>query len=75
MDFFAFLNEPAFRREGRKRAEKVLVQLIESAQTKLEQGDLTQAMHLKTFLTARRYLDQNVSPRLVLGNVALKLNS
>jgi hypothetical protein len=47
--------------------------LIESAQKKMEAGDIGQARRVEAMLAARRQIDRNVPPKLVLETLFLKL--
>ncbi|MCB4757746.1 MAG: DNA polymerase III subunit, partial [Elusimicrobia bacterium] len=56
-EFFAWLGESMWRKEGRKRAEKVITFLIEEATRKLEAGDESQAERLPILFQARKCID------------------
>ncbi|MCG3205480.1 MAG: hypothetical protein KCHDKBKB_02201 [Elusimicrobia bacterium] len=72
-EFFTLLASTNWKKEGRKRAETAVTQLIESSQKKLEEGDLNQRVRLQTLLDARKHLDNNVPAKLVLENLYIKL--
>jgi DNA polymerase III delta prime subunit len=72
-EFFSWLGEASWRKEGRKRAERVLTALIEEAERQLSSGDLEQAGRIKLLLSARRCLDHHVNPRLVLEDLFVKM--
>ncbi|MBV9080869.1 MAG: DNA polymerase III subunit delta' [Elusimicrobia bacterium] len=72
-EFFSLLNEPGFRREGRKNAEAALTKLIEAAERRLREGSAAEVERIAALLEARRRLDRNVTPRLALEALYLKL--
>lgn len=73
-EFFELLLKTNFRKEGRRQAEAAATKLIEDAERKLRDGDLSQRARLEAMLEARRRMDRNVSPRLALEALFLKLN-
>lgn len=72
-EFFTLLSETQWRKEGRKNAEAAVTRLIESAQKKLHAGDTDQAPRIEAMLKARRQIDRNVPPKLVLETLYVKL--
>lgn len=74
-DFFELISRTNWRKEGRKNAEAAVTHWIETAQRKLEQGDLDQADRLKALLDARRQIDRNVPAKLVLEHLYLRIDA
>jgi DNA polymerase-3 subunit delta' len=72
-EFLAALSEPAWRKEGRKKAEHLVVSLINHAQHELENGDLGQAARLRLLIQAKKQLERFVTPRVALQNLYLQL--
>ncbi len=72
-EFFTLLAETNWRKEGRKNAENAVTHLIESAQKKLNSGEIGQARRIEAMLAARRQIDRNVPAKLVLETLFLKL--
>lgn len=72
-EFFTLLASTNWRKEGRKQAEAAITNLIESAQKKLEGGEIHQKNRLVSLLAARKHLDRNVPAKLVLETLFLKL--
>jgi DNA polymerase-3 subunit delta' len=69
--FFDALGEINWRKDGRRQAERALDHLIETAQRRLEAGDLAEVRRIETLLTARRRIDRNVPPKLALAALFL----
>jgi DNA polymerase III delta prime subunit len=65
-EFFSWLSEPAWKKEGRARATEFLNRLI-------EETDPLKSERRELLLAARRQIDRHVPPRLVLGNLFVKL--
>lgn len=74
-EFFELLSDPRFRDDSRGKAEKIIAWLVEEAQRRLGEGDLSQRRRLEALLAARRQINRYVSPRLVLENLYLNLQS
>ncbi len=72
-DFFSMLGEPAFRREGRERASRLIRHLLEKSRRRLEGGSVEQAPVIQTLLRAENQLERNVTPRVVLESVYMAL--
>jgi DNA polymerase-3 subunit delta' len=73
-EFFELLARTNFRKEGRRQAETAATRLIEDAERRLRDGDLSQAPRIELLLEARRRIDRNVSPKLALETLFLKLH-
>jgi len=74
-EFFELLSRTNFRKEGRKQAETAITRLIEDAERRLREGDLVQSSRIEALLEARRRVDRNVSPKLALETLFLKLQN
>jgi DNA polymerase-3 subunit delta' len=74
-EFFTLLAKTNFRKEGRRVAEVATTQLIEDAERRLRAGDMSQAARLEAMVEARRRIDRNMSPRLALEALFLKLQN
>lgn len=72
-EFFELIANTNWRREGRKHAEEALSRILAPFQKKWDEGDLSQEANIKAVLAARRQIDRNVAPRLVLENLYLEL--
>jgi len=70
-EFSDWLTEGEFRKEARKKGGELLSSLIDQAQTRLEEGDLTQIPTIQNLLRAKKQIEAYVSPRLVLETVFL----
>jgi len=73
-EFFELVANTNWRREGRKQAEQALNRILASYQKKWTEGDASQAASIKAVLAARRQIDRNVSPKLVLESLYLELS-
>ena len=73
-EFFELLSRTNFRKEGRRQAEAAATKLIEDAERRLRSGDFSQRARIEAMLEARRRMDRNVSPRLALEALFLKLH-
>ncbi len=67
------LTSPAWKREGRRNAVSFVNQLIQARQKELEAGNHAKTSELEFLFKMQRYLDSNVSPRIVIENVYLSL--
>lgn len=74
-DFFSMLGEPAFRKEGRERAEKLIQHLLEKSRRQLEGGAVDQSPIIRNLLRAEQQLGRNVTPRVVLESVFVALRA
>lgn len=74
-EFFELVSNTNWRREGRKQAEDALRRILLPIQKKWEAGDLSQERRIKAILAARRQIDRNVTPKLVLENLYMELQS
>ena len=74
-EFFDSVAQPSFRKDGRKKAEKLISQLTLEAQEKLEKGDLHQKERIELLHKAKKQIERYVPPRLVLENLYLHIRS
>lgn len=74
-ELFNYLDQPSFKREGRKQAERILLSLLNYAQKEMHQGNLSQRELVESILSARKQIDRYVSPRLVLENLFIKMTA
>lgn len=72
-EFFDWINNASWRKEGRARAERLLTHLIEQTQSEMGFDEPARATRLRSILRARRQLDRHVPPRLVLESLYLRL--
>lgn len=72
-EFFELLSQTQWHKEGRKKAEQLINQLIASAQKKLNAGDVSALNRLQSLLWARKQIDRNVPARLVLESLYVSL--
>lgn len=68
-EFFQHLSETGWRKEARQNAERALGKLIAAAQKKMAAGDFSQRHRLEQLLFARKQIDRNASPKLVLESL------
>lgn len=72
-EYLDWLSQPHWRKEPRKRAEKLIHHFIIQAEEKLHKGDLRQSTSLKILTRAQRQIDRHITPRLILENLYFQL--
>jgi len=74
-EFFDWLQEPSWKKEGKVRAAKFVNHLIGAEEKRLAHGDWQRATSLEYLLSAQEELAKHVPPKIVLENLFLKLTA